>query len=598
MAGRLLTRNRVAASDTWDLSSLFESDEAWQTCLEQVQEQIPRFAGHRGKLASSPRALARCLDFDVEVDQELERLGAYAYLKACEDQTDAAYARLLGQFRSVATKAGEATSFLRPEILAIPPETMKGFLKESCLAPYAVMLKRIRRYRRHTLSPGEEKLLAMQGEMAGAAGNVFRKLLDADLRFGQIEDAEGRTVELTHATFAQCLQAPKRKVRKTAFRQYYAEFANHEHTLAETLAASVHKDVYYARARGYSSALHRALFPDQIPMEVYDNLIRAVREQLPAVHHYLEVRRRKLKLRQLHMYDTYVPLVSEAQRKTTWAEATDLIVSALQPLGDEYTEVLASGLKGRWCDRYPNKNKQSGAFSYGTYRSDPYILMNFKPAVFEDVFTLAHEAGHSMHSYLSARDQSFVYYNYTIFVAEVASTFNEELLSHYLLEQAHSDKERAYLLNRNIDAIRGTIVRQTMFAEFEREIHAMAEAGEPLTLEAFRRTYRGLLQDYFGPQFTIDTELELECLRIPHFYRAFYVYKYATGLSAAIALSRRVLTGGVRERNAYLKFLSSGCAHDPLVLLRKAGVDMRVRAPVDTALEHFGSMVRELDTLV
>jgi oligoendopeptidase F len=418
------------------------------------------------------------------------------------------------------------------------------------------------------------------------------------MKFGVIEDEKGRQIELSNATFMQLLHAPKRSVRKAAFHQYYEQFCGHENTLAAALSGSVQTDVYYARARGYESALAAALFPDNVPPAVYESLIAAVRDRLPALYHYYDLRRRKMRLRDIHHYDTYVPILAELDSRRTWKQASKTIIAALEPLGSEYCEVLERGLNGRWCDRYPNAGKQSGAFSCGTFDGDPYILMNYKPQVLDDMFTLAHEAGHSMHSYYSAKNQPFEYYNYTIFVAEVASTFNEQLLSRFLMDSAKSDKERAYLINRDIDAIRGTIIRQTMFAEYEKVIHEMAEQGEPLTCQSAKDQYRRLLEAYFGPDFTLDDELSLEGLRIPHFYRAFYVYKYATGLSAAIALSQRVLEGGTNELNDYLGFLKGGCSKYPLELLRDAGVDMEDPQPVATALDHFERMVKELDELL
>jgi oligoendopeptidase F len=368
--------------------------------------------------------------------------------------------------------------------------------------------------------------------------------------------------------------------------------------LAAILHGSVQKDVYYARARGYESCLHSALFADNVPIAVYDSLVKTVRKHLPAVHRYYQLRRAKMKLRDIHHYDTYVPILSQIKQRHTWDQASRAVVAALEPLGDEYCRVLSDGLLGRWCDRYPNQGKQSGAFSSGCYDSDPYILMNFKPDVLDDVFTLAHEAGHSMHSYFSIKHQPFEYHNYTIFVAEVASTFNEQLLTRHLLDRAKDDRQRAYLINNEIDDIRSTIVRQTMFAEFERTTHAMVESGEPLTIDSFKKVYRQLLEDYFGPEFKLDDELSLECLRIPHFYRAFYVYKYATGLSAAIALAQRVLDGGKKELADYLGFLQGGCSQFPLDLLRGAGVDLATPAPIESAMRKFNSLVDQLEELI
>jgi len=419
------------------------------------------------------------------------------------------------------------------------------------------------------------------------------------MKFGMVKDEKGRLIELSNATFSKLLVSPARPVRKTAFHQYYEQFRAHENTLGATLAGSIHKDVYYSKVRGYKSALAAALFPDNVPQSVYDNLIATVRKNLPAVHRYYDVRRRKMKLRDIHQYDTYIPILTDLEIKRNWKQAVELVIAALSPLGEEYCSALEKGLTtGRWCDRYPNQGKSSGAFSSGSYDSPPYILMNYNEDVFNEVFTLAHEAGHSMHTWHSAKHQPYQYYDYVIFVAEVASTFNEELLSHHLLKNARDDRQRAYLLNREIDDIRATIVRQTMFAEFEKITHEMAEAGEGLTVKAFQDTYRKLLEDYFGPQFKLDDQLALECLRIPHFYRAFYVYKYATGLSAAIALSQQVLGGGKKELDDYLSFLKGGCSKDPLDLLRDAGVDMERPEPVETALSYFGKLVDELDELL
>jgi oligoendopeptidase F len=387
-------------------------------------------------------------------------------------------------------------------------------------------------------------------------------------------------------------------VRKKAFHQYYEQFQAHENTLAASLSGSVQRDVYYAKVRGYDSSLAEALFADNVPLSVYDNLIASVHRHLPALYEYYELRRRTMRLPEVHHYDTYVPILNELETRRTWQQAVKLTLAALEPLGGDYCAALDKGLNGRWCDRFENQGKQSGAFSCGSFDGDPYILMNYQPAVLDHVFTLAHEAGHSMHSYYSARRQPYQYYQYTIFVAEVASTFNEQLLSKHLMDRARSDQERAFYINREIDAIRGTIIRQTMFAEFEKVTHALAESGEPLTVERFKGVYRELLERYFGADFALDDELSLECFRIPHFYRAFYVYKYATGLSAAIALSERVTTGGQRELTDYLNFLCAGCSKFPLDLLRDAGVDMQQPGPVDTALDRFSRLVKELDGLL
>ncbi|HZZ70962.1 MAG TPA: oligoendopeptidase F [Pirellulales bacterium] len=595
---KLPDRQQVKLADRWNLASLFADDEAWETSFEIWEGRIGEYEPFAGKLGDNARTLAACLDFDNEFDRQGERLGTYAFLKTAEDQANSVYQRMLGRYRSVASRAAQAASFIRPEVMALSAAKMKTFRASKELAPYQLLLERLLRYKPHTLGKGEEKLLAMQSEMADTANRVFRQLNDADLKFGFVKNERGEPVELTSASFASFLHSPKRAVRKAAFHQFYEQYQRHENTLAATLAGSIQADVYYAQARGYASAREAALFPDHVPVSVYDNLIAAVHQRLPALFRYYEIRRRKMRLTEIHHYDTYVPILSELESRHTWAQAVKAVVTALEPLGSEYCGVLEKGLNNGWCDRYPNRGKQSGAFSSGSYDGEPYILMNYQPDVFDHVFTLAHEAGHSMHSYFSAKSQPYCYYNYTIFVAEVASTFNEQLLSRHLLDRAKDKQERAFLINRDIDAIRGTIIRQTMFAEFEKVTHALVETGEPLTVDKFKHLYHELLTRYFGPEFVLDDALQLECFRIPHFYRAFYVYKYATGLSAAIALSTRVLQGPRQHLEDYLGFLRGGCSQDPLDLLRAAGVDMAQPEPVDTALAYFEGLVEELDGLL
>lgn len=592
-------RSKVKPSDCWDLASLYSNDKAWNAAFDIWSKQIGGYSKFRGKLAQSPDSLAKCLEFDREIDRTGERLGVYASLKTTEDQGNSAYQRMKGRFEHVATKAAEASSWIRPEIMTIPPRVMDRFLKSPRLGEWKLALTILLRYRPHTLGNKEEQLLAMQGQMSRASNDVFRQLNDADLKWGMIKNEKGELIELGHSSFSAFLQSPNRHVRQDAFLEYYTQFEAHKNTIAATLNGSVQRDVYYAKARSYPSAIESSLFHDNVPMSVYDNLIASVRKNLPALYRYFELRRRKMKLKEIHQYDTYVPIVSELQKKHTWDEAVKVVVDSLAPLGDEYCRELHRGMTtGRWCDRYPNQGKQSGAFSSGSYDGQPYILMNYQPEVLDHVFTLAHEAGHSMHSYYSAKHQPYQYYNYTIFVAEVASTFNEQLLMKHMLDRAKDKKERAFLLNNLIDDIRGTVIRQTMFAEFEKNIHATVESGEPLTVETLRSIYRKLLDAYFGPDFTIDPQLELECMRIPHFYSAFYVYKYATGLSAAVALSQRVLKGGQKELNDYLGFLKGGCSKFPLDLLRGAGVDMEKPEPVNAAMRYFGELVDELDDLL
>ena len=435
--------------------------------------------------------------------------------------------------------------------------------------------------------------------MAGASTRIFRQLNDTDMKFGTVKNGKGEQIELSHATYTALLYCPDRQVRQEAFKTYYRQYAAHEHTLAETLNSAMQRDAYYAKARNYKSSLAAALFPDVVPIAVYDNLLESIHRQLPALHEYYDVRRRKMGLTDLHFYDTYVPIVAEVRMHHTWGEAVEVVLAALAPLGSDYCDTIRKGFtRDRWCDRYENRGKQSGAFSAGSFDGKPYILINFQEDTLDSVFTLAHEGGHSMHSHYSCGTQPYAYHDYSLFVAEVASLFNETMLSQYLLRHAKDDRQRGGLINRQLDAMRGTIFRQTMFAEFEKLAHASAEAGKPLTLNRFREIYHGLLALYHGPGMTLDADLDLECLRIPHFYRDFYVYKYATGMSAAMALVDRVTNGGAQELNDYLNFLKGGCSKDPLDLLRGAGVDMEKPDRVDHALAKFGQWVKELDQLI
>lgn len=592
-------RSEVMVGDTWDLTPLCKTDAEWEKGYKKLEKMIPRFEEFRGKLGSSAKVIRQVCDFESQFEQLGERLGVYAYLKSSEDVANSTYQGMLARFTYLSTRASEAASFIAPEIQAIPQAKIKAYLQSAELKPYKFQLERLLRYRPHILSLKEERLLAMQGEVAGSASKVFSQLNDADLKFGFVKNERGQQVELTQGSFRSFLESPSRAVRKEAFDKFYATYDAHANTIAATLSSSVLQDVYYARVRNHPSAREAALFSDKVPVAVYDSLIDAVHANLDTVYKYFELRRRALKLRDIRAYDTAVPLLKTERVNIPYEKAAETICAAVAPLGDEYVKVMRAGLlKDRWVDRYENQGKRSGAFSYGTYGNPPYILMNYKADVLDSMFTLAHEAGHSMHSYLSGKAQPYQYSHYTIFVAEVASTFNEQLVGKYLIERAKTKAERARLVNKEIDEIRGTIIRQTMFAEYEKIIHAIAEAGEALTLERLRAEYRGLLELYFGPNFTLDEKLDLEGLRIPHFYSAFYVYKYATGLSAAIALARSVVAGGNKERERYLSFLKSGGSAYPLDQLRAAGVDLETPDPVASAMARFKELVEELGELV
>ena len=591
-------RKDIPPDHQWDLAPLFSADDAWQSLFDQLESDLSGYEPFRGHLGESPETLAAAITFDLDLSRRLERLYTYAHLKNDEDKSNQTYLAMYQRAVSLYTRASELSSFMRPEIMAIPEETMQAFLDGDALDAYRFYLEKMLRHRPHTLTEPMEEMLAMSREMAQTASQVFGQLDNVDLSFGTIVDETGAETELSHGNFTTFLQHADRSVRRQAFFQYYAAYEAHKNTIAAALGGSIKADLFYTRNRRHPSCREAALFGDDIPLAVYDNLLETVKGNQGPLFHYLDFRRDALKLDELHFYDTYVPIVGDVAFDMPYDEAVETCINALAPLGSAYTDVLAKGLSQGWVDRYENKGKRSGAYSSGCYDSPPYILMNYDRANINSLYTLIHEAGHSMHTYLSCRHQPYVYHGYTIFVAEVASTFNETLLSAHLLQRYQDDpRMRAYILNREIDNIRGTLFRQSMFAEFELRTHAMVEAHEPLTLEALTDTYRELLAVHFGDHLVIDDALTLECLRIPHFYSAFYVYKYATGISAAIALANRVMQGGEEACNDYLRFLSLGGSRFPLDELLEAGVDMRSPEPVAAAIAHFGRLVDNLQTV-
>ena len=598
MSSGIPLRADIADSDKWDLTHLFADVSKWQEDFAWLQREYPKLEQWKGRVAESAQTLAGLLEFEKALEQKMERVYHYASLQVAEDSTNNEYLARIGQVQNLITKIGETAAFVVPEILAINDERFGEFLAEPALKDWGIKLHKIRRMGRHVLSVPEERLLALSNVPLSGYNDTFSQLTDVDMKFGVLVDETGREQPLSQNSFSSFLVKRDPKLRKRAFHQFYAEFRDHQYTLAASLAYSVRADVFHARARHYPSALEAALFPDDVPVAVYNGLIQSVRANLKPLFRYFDLRRRVLGLAELHHYDTYVPLVPEIQTRFTFDEAVEMVLDALAPLGKEYFQVLAEGLRSRrWCDRYENKGKRSGAFSAGSYGAPPYILMNYKQDVFADVYTLAHEAGHSMHSWFSQSSQLFQDYEYPIFLAEVASTFNEELLTHHLLRTTNDPKMRAYIINREIDDLRGTLFRQTMFAEFERIIHAIEESGDALTLDFFKSEYHKLLEAYFAENFVIDPELDLECLRIPHFYHAFYVYKYATGISAAVALSQRVLSSQPGSVEAYLQFLRSGGSKFPLETLKAAGVDMTTSAPIESTLQLFERRVGELEAL-
>lgn len=592
------TRAELAVEDTWDLSHLYREVSEWEKDFQDYQKSFPELNQFKGRLRESAAVLKECLELNRRLDRQAEHLHHFAMLQNAEDASNNDYLTRMGALQIALSHAAESAAWLTPELLSIPDETWNEWLESPELAEWRNWLKKVRRFRPHVLSEAEERIMALVAAPLGGMDEAFSQLTNVDMKFGRLRDEHGQEVELSHGAFSSFLNKRDRGLRKQAFDQYYEEFSDHRFTLAATLAHSVKADVFRARARHFNSAREAALFPDDVPISVYDHLITAVRHRIDAISRYYRLRKKVLQLDEVHVYDLYVPIVPAIEWHAPIQKAEQMVLDALEPLGDEYVSTLRQGFASRWVDRYESKGKRSGAFSSHSYGCPPYILMNYKEDVFADVYTLAHEAGHSMHSWFSMRNQPFQDYQYPIFLAEVASTFNEELLTHHLLETSQDTRFRAFVINRQLDDIRATLIRQTMFAEFEKIIHELEEQGEALTLDRFRQVYRELLIAYHGPEFFIDDALELECLRIPHFYSAFYVYKYATGLSAALALSKRVLTGEAGAKEAYLGFLQSGGSDKPIEILKRAGVDMTSTRPVEDALDLFVDRLKELENLL
>ncbi|AEF85719.1 oligoendopeptidase F [Treponema primitia ZAS-2] len=594
---RIPSRSEVKPQDTWDLSKLYPNDGAWAKSLEEYETLTGRIPGFRGTLGKSAETLADYLDFSRDLGLLEERLGAYSSLRQTEDEGDNAAQTMSGRFVMAEAKSLAAASWDTPEIQAIPEADMRAFLQHPRIADYSIYLKKLLRYKPYILSEREERIIALHAEGENVPSETFSVLTNVDFDFGELDTPEGRR-PLSQSLWSVFMEHPDRELRRLAYQQFYQQFETHKTTLAALYSGSVKNDVIHARVRGYPSALAEALFPDNVPQSVYDNLVSTVNANLAPLHRYYGLRKKALKLDELRHYDVYVPLAPRAATRTTWDEAVNLVAAALEPLGSEYVDTLRSGLLGRWADRYENKGKRSGAFSSGSYTGDPYILINYKEDSIRDIFTMAHEGGHSMHSWYSAASNPFMHYGYTIFEAEVASTFNEELLFRQLNKTADSRELRLYLLSKRADDILATLYRQTMFAEFEKRTHELEESGDPLTAELLRSEYRALQEKYFGPEMVFEPESDLEGLRIPHFYNAFYVYKYATGISAALALADRVLGGGAKEREDYFAFLKSGGSRFPIDSLKLAGVDMSSPAPVEKACQAFGRIVDELEGLL
>lgn len=596
----LIERKDVKIEDTWDLTLLYKNDEEFEKDFKAMEDFSKEAAKFKGNLSKSAAELKNILDSIMNASIILDKLGSYAFLKQTEDLTNNDSNIKIARFSKLASEFSANLSYFDPELMSIDDEKMNSFLKDDVLKDYLIYLRNILKYKPHTLSEKEERILALQGELASTASNVFDTLNDADLNFGELEH-NGEKTTLTHATFSSFQESQDRELRKNSYNQFYKEYDKHKNTLAELYASQIKQDIFDARIRNYNSVREMELFGDDIPVSVYDSLIESVHNALPAVHSYYEYCAGKLGITDFRQYDKYAPVVKDVKINHTFDEAITVLSKALSPLGEEYVSTLTNGLNSRWVDKYENKGKTSGAFSAGCYTSEPYILMNFRDESIESVFTLAHEAGHSMHSYYSRKNNPFQHHDYSIFEAEVASTFNEKLLFNYLMQNESKKEVKAFLLNKDINGFVATVFRQTMFAEFEHIIHKEAEEGNPTTLELIRTVYKDLLKKYFGDKAVLEETSDLEALRIPHFYRSFYVYKYATGMSAAVALSNGVLEGNAKgdytNRDNYLKFLKSGGSRTPIDNLKVAGVDMTKPEVVESALKLFAKEVEELKSL-
>lgn len=594
---KILERKDVKDINKWDLSTLYKTEADWEEDLKKLSGYAEKILAYKGTLGVASKNLLDTLQLLEESEKISERLGNYAFLNSATDAANSDYQDKQGRYIMVASTLESQISFLIPEIQSIEDSKILSWIEEKSFDDYRVYLKKLLRLKPYILSEKEERLFALQAEAMDTPHKAFSMLTNVDLNFGTVKTPQGE-MPLSQTTFSAFLENPDRQIRKEAYTKFYDTFEAHKNTIATLYAGSVNADVYAARARGYSSSRQMELFSDNVEETVYDNLIDTIRSNFAPLHKYYTLRKKVLKLDELRHYDVYVPLVDNVKKVTTYENAVEIIRQSLAPLGTEYTDTLCNGLLNGWVDKYENKGKRSGAFSSGGYEGYPYILMNYKDEVLRDVFTLAHEGGHSMHSWYSSKNNPFMQYNYTIFEAEVASTFNEELVFNFLLKNADNDKEKAYLLCNRASDILATLYRQTMFAEYEKRTHELVENGTPLSADVLRGEYKKLLEAYFGPEMVFEKTSDLEGLRIPHFYTPFYVYKYATGISAALALATRVLNGGESEKQDYFKFLKSGGSRYPVDALKIAGVDMTKTEPIQQAINCFAKIVDELEKIL
>lgn len=591
-------RNEIPEEYKWKLEDIYASNDLWERDCQKVKEMADSLSPYKEHMDESAVKLLECLNLSTDMTRLFEKVYVYAHMRSHEDSTDSFYQGLADRADSLGITVNSANSFIVPGILAVPDEKLEAFLKESeGLRFYRRFLDEIRRMKPHVLSAGEEQILAMAGEMAQAPETIFSMLNNADIKFPYIKDEKGNEVELTKGRYIQLMESDDRRVRKDAFEGMYSTYSRQKNTLAALLNANVKANMFSARVRKYGSAREESLFADNVPVEVYDNLIKAIHDNVDLMHRYVKLRKNVMGLDELHMYDLYVPMIKEVKMEIPFREAKEIVKEGLQVLGENYGKDLEKGLESGWIDVYENEGKRSGAYSWGCYDSHPYVLLNHTDTL-NYMFTLAHEMGHALHSYYSDGNQPYIYAQYKIFVAEVASTLNESLVMNHLLKTVNDKKKKIYLLNYFMEQFRTTVYRQTMFAEFEKIIHEKADAGEALTSELLCSIYRELNIKYYGPDMVVDDYIDMEWARIPHFYTSFYVYKYATGFSAAVSISQQILKEGQPAVDRYLKFLKSGGSDYPIELLKIANVDMSTTEPVNNALKLFGNLLDQMEDLL
>ncbi|MFC6291948.1 oligoendopeptidase F [Macrococcus epidermidis] len=595
----LMTRSEQQEQNTWDLTTIFKSDDAWENAFTELSEYLGKEKAFQGKLSTSSETLLNALLLDAEIDELLGKVYVYAHLKHDEDTTNAKYTAFEQRAATLASQFSSAWSFMLPELMTIDESQLNTFIAEhKGLERFKFDLEKINKRREHVLSEKEELILAEAQEALSASSNTFSMFNNADLTFDNIKDKEGNSLPLSHGNYITYLESDDRVLRENAYKEVYAQYGEFNNTLSQTLAGKVKASVFSSKVRNYESARHQALSNNDIPESVYDTLVQTVNDHLPLLHRYTALRKELLGLDEMYMYDMYTPLIEDVEFKVTYEEAKDWMLASLEPMGSEYIEVIKEGLTNRWVDVYENKGKRSGAYSSGTFGTNPFILMNWTDNV-NNTFTLTHEFGHSAHSYFSRKNQPSNMSGYSIFVAEVASTCNEALLADYMYKNLEDEKKKLYLLNYQLDGFRGTVFRQTMFAEFEHIIHTIVENNEPLTAERLNKEYAALNKKYYGDAVITDDNIQYEWSRIPHFYYNYYVYQYATGYSAAFALSKQILEEGAPAVDRYINhFLKAGSSDYPIEVLKKAGVDMTSSAAIENACKVFEERLDEFERLI